>query len=85
MEGIVSDRDLLRAHEVPSTLLSSLMSKTVRTVVSGTSIRAAASILLKERIGALIVLDFKKNPIGIITNADILKAIVEKAPIELWA
>lgn len=84
MEGIVSDRDLLRTDQPETASLTTIMSRAVRTVLVGTSIRGAARILLNERIGALIVLDLDNIPVGILTNADILRAIVEKAPIELW-
>ena len=57
------------------------------TVRSTTSAQQCAVKMTKERVGCLIVLD-KKEPVGIITERDIVKTIshhqlnIEKKPVE---
>lgn len=84
--GIVSDRDVLRATDRSKTI-ATLMTTRVLTATPGTSIREAAAVMLRERVSALPVIASvagRSEIAGILTVTDILRAIVERAPIELW-
>lgn len=83
--GILSDRDLLKHGSESDTPVSSVMSKEPLTASPETLIRAAAQRMLEGKVSALPVLDNQDRLVGMITITDILRAIVEKAPIELWA
>lgn len=85
LTGIVSDRDLLREGETPSRLIFQCMSNRVLTATPETPIRQIAEAFLHNRIGALPIVDEEHRVIGIITTTDILRAIVQNAPLELWA
>ncbi|WP_454062120.1 CBS domain-containing protein [Candidatus Nitrospira salsa] len=94
--GILSDRDLFRAtieidasseqpgvnaHNGP---IQQLMTRNVLSAGPETEIRAIASILFEERIGAMPIVTETGNVIGILTRSDILRTVINKAPIELW-
>ena len=51
--------------------------------VPETEIRLIADVLIKERIGAMPIVDEKEKLVGIVTRSDILRTVV-KAPLELW-
>jgi acetoin utilization protein AcuB len=78
--GIVSDRDLLHlpakgkhaAHRVEE-----VMSRDVLSVAPGTLAREAAALLLGRKIGALPVLDDELALVGVITETDFLRLVVE--------
>lgn len=89
--GIVSERDLLHAAPSPATSLSiwemnyllwkldlsNLMSKNVVTVTPNTLLQDAATLMIKNKIGGLPVVDDEFRVIGVITETDIFKAFVE--------
>ena len=89
--GLVSERDLLHAAPSPATSLSiwelnyllwrlqvkDLMTKNVLTVTPDTPLQDAASVMIEKKIGGLPVVDEEKRVIGIITETDIFKALVE--------
>ncbi len=89
--GIVAERDLLYASASPATSLSvwelnyllskidiqQLMTKKVTTTTPDTVIEYAAHLMRKERVGGLPVVDDKHRPVGIITETDIFKTLVE--------
>ena len=77
--GMVSEGDLFRKvilkNKDPKKInLSSIMSKTLLTVDAGLSIRDIVSIMDKEKVSKLPVLDAGKL-VGIITKHDVLKII----------
>jgi acetoin utilization protein AcuB len=90
MVGIVSDKDLLHAAPSPVTSLSvyelhyllarlkikQLMSSPVITVTPDTPIEQAARIMADKKIGGLPVVE-AGSLVGIITETDILKILVE--------
>jgi len=78
--GIVAERDLLLAasHYLQTAIeVGEVMHKGVLTVTPETPIAEAASIMVKNKIGGLPVMDANKHVIGIITETDIFKAFVE--------
>ena len=75
--GLVTNRDL-RFEDSPSKKLSTIMTKKVVTVPTGTSIEKAKAVLHKHRIEKLPVVDKRGRLRGLITMTDIEKR--EKFP-----
>lgn len=89
--GIVAERDLLYASPSPATSLSvwelnyllskitlkGLMTKDVVTTTPDTTIEDAARLMVDTRVGGLPVVDEDNRPIGMITETDIFKTLVE--------
>ncbi len=91
--GIVSDRDLLRSSSVLDAAapaisqqqpIAAIMTASVLTATPTTDVRELAGVMLTERISALPVLDHDRRPVGIVTISDLLRAVVARAPLELW-
>ncbi|VAW97085.1 hypothetical protein MNBD_GAMMA21-844 [hydrothermal vent metagenome] len=97
VEGIVSDRDILRHlsgvtenYEQHTTLaktrdqVKQLMRTEVLTASIDTDVRYIARLFVEQRVGAMpIVVD--GNLTGIITRSDILNAVMRHFILELWA
>jgi acetoin utilization protein AcuB len=91
LAGIVAERDLLYASPSPATSLSvwemnymlskikveRLMTSEVVTTTADTPIEDAAYLMVVKRVGGLPVVDDAGKPIGIITETDIFKTMVE--------
>ena len=89
--GIVSERDLLHATPSPATSLSvwelnyllwkltvkDLMATKVLTVTPDALLQEAATIMLEKKIGGLPVVDQDQKVVGVITETDIFKALVD--------
>lgn len=89
--GIVAERDLLYASPSPATSLSvwemnymlskikveRLMTREVIATTPETTIEGAAYKMITNRIGGMPVIDENNIPIGIITETDIFKTLVE--------
>ncbi|MFN8488733.1 MAG: CBS domain-containing protein [Caldilineaceae bacterium] len=89
--GIVSERDLLHAAPSPATSLSvwelnyllwkltvkDLMATKVLTVAPDALLQEAATIMLEKKIGGLPVVDQNQHVVGVITETDIFKALVD--------
>lgn len=82
--GIVSDRDLPRIPDPLPGPLAEVMTRKVLTGSSGTEISAIARVLVRERIHCLPIVDEFRRPVGILTTTDILRALVDEAPLDLW-
>lgn len=91
--GIISDRDLLRVAGTPDRAPRSdvadrpvrlLMKTSVYSANPDTSVRAVARVMFEERIGAMPVVDESGALIGLITRSDILRVLVNEAPMDLW-
>lgn len=95
--GIISDRDLLlEAGTICSKVsqqdnagqeqmtIQCLIKRRVLTASPDTGIREIARILFEERIGSMPIVDDKGILVGIITRSDILRTIVNNAPLDLW-
>ncbi|MDH5300638.1 MAG: CBS domain-containing protein [Gammaproteobacteria bacterium] len=95
--GIMSDRALLRyaatSGNVPPyaddseqsrLIIRPLMSARVVTATPDTEIRQIARLMFERRIGAMPIVDFSGSLVGIITRSDILRTLVNNAPLELW-
>jgi acetoin utilization protein AcuB len=89
--GIVSERDLLYASPSPATTLSMwevnyllskikvnrLMSTSVVTIKPDDTIEAAAWIMVENKIGGMPVVNEQNRPIGVITETDIFRTLVD--------
>lgn len=89
--GIVSERDLLYATPSPASSLSvwelnyllsqlqvrEIMTKHVITTTLDTPIEDAAEVLATRKIGGMPVVDENNYVLGVITETDIFKAMVE--------
>jgi len=95
--GIISDRDLLRyaatMGKVPlhadnmsedSILIGALTKTRVITASQDSEIRQIARMLFDQRVGAMPVVSSTGIIEGIITRSDILRTLVNHAPLELW-
>ncbi|RME78842.1 MAG: CBS domain-containing protein [Chloroflexi bacterium] len=89
--GIISERDCLYASPSPATSLSvwemnymlskikveRLMTREVITTTPDTTLEDAAHKMVIQRVGGLPVVDEDGIPVGIITETDIFKTLVE--------
>lgn len=85
--GIISDRDfigLAATDEVFAQPIRSRMVTNILTARPETELRSIADIMIGHRIGCLPIVDERGVLVGILTRTDILRAIVNRAPIELW-
>jgi len=89
LQGIVSDRDLLRfeANSNRNTNrypVSQIMTREVVCAAESTEIRTLAEVMCRQAIGAVLIIDDEIDVTGIVTRTDILRAVVHQAPLELW-
>ena len=97
LTGIMSDRALLRyaatSGNIPPYPKNSPQAKMtieaytkmqVITATPDTRIREIARLLFEKHIGAMPIVDRYDNLVGIITRSDILRTVVNHAPLELW-
>ncbi|MBM4123897.1 MAG: CBS domain-containing protein [Nitrospira sp.] len=88
--GIVSDRDLLRFSRelgegtAPPQRIGQIMQTNVLTATLTTEITEIARVMLDERVHALPIIDDAHRPIGILTSSDLLRSLVNRAPLEIW-
>jgi len=91
--GIVSDRDILLASSIfgqqkrPNLAqpVSAIMKERVLSAQESTPIRQLAKAICNHHIGALPIVSAQNGVVGIVTRSDILGAIINEAPLELWA
>lgn len=97
LAGILSDRALLRyaavTGHIPPYAVDSLQARTpiteiikreVITATPDTEIRDVARAMFEKRIGAMPIMDQRDRLVGIITGSDILRTLINHAPLELW-
>jgi acetoin utilization protein AcuB len=80
LAGIVAERDLLGAADryLQSVAdVGEIMTRRVVTVERGTPVVEAASLMIGLKIGGLPVVDAANKVLGIITETDLLKALVD--------
>lgn len=81
--GICSDRDVLRRQDLERQV-KDCMTTEVLSARPDTEIREIAAVMFRERIGAMPIISANGDLLGILTRSDILRAVVNKAPLELW-
>jgi len=57
-------------------LVKDVMKRNIKTIKDTDSVKKAATLMKKYNIGSVIVLDKKKNMVGILTKADIVYKFV---------
>lgn len=85
--GILSDRDMLRwsaGSNDPAIPVREIMATPVLIAHPDTEIRDVARVLFEEHIGAIPIVDSESKPVGILTRSDILRAVIQRAPLHLW-
>jgi len=89
LQGIVSDRDLLRyaAKNDPHMgdyPIEQLMTRRVISADANAEIRMLAEIMCSRAIGSIPIVGDGAEVIGIVSRTDILRGLVHGAPMELW-
>lgn len=85
LEGILSDRDILSAESKGmGRAVSEIMHRQVLVASPDTDIRTIAGIFFEERIGAMPIVDEQADLVGILTRTDILRALMNRAPLDIW-
>ena len=83
--GILSDRDLIRrGPEEMNEAIAGVMATPVLSASPDSSIREVARVMFEERVGAVPIVDSSREIKGILTRSDILRALVNGAPLHLW-
>lgn len=86
--GVISQRDVLltqaRRIELKETTVALVMTREVLTARPDAGIREVARTMLEARVGSLPIVEEGGALVGIVTRSDILRAIVQHAPLELW-
>ncbi len=88
--GMISDVDLLHAWHgtegrvlPPFPLVREVMAREVITATPDTPGQEIIEVMLHEHIGAVPILDDRHHPVGILTTTDILRALLNRAPLGL--
>ncbi len=89
LQGIVSDRDILRfaanhGKDAGHLSIDSIMTKQVVSAAPETEIREIAEVMIGRAIGAVPIVNDNVRIEGIVTRSDILRVLVNHAPMELW-
>lgn len=86
--GVVTKGDLTRQRvrftDLAPRAVSTIANANVLTATTQTNIRELARVLLAQDIRGLPIVDDQRNVVGIVTRGDILQALVNYAPLELW-
>jgi len=87
--GILTYRDLFHAMaerlHLYATVVRDVMTRTVLAASPNTEIREIARVMLEEDIHSLPIIDADKRLRGILTGTDILRAVIERNALHLWA
>lgn len=82
--GIISDRDLLKQQNRNMQLID-IMQREVVVCAIHTKIPVLASVMLHEGIHCMPVINAEKELIGIVTQTDILKALLNSDLLKVWS
>ena len=91
--GMISDRDFLLLESNSSSLkmddfilqpTERVMNQRVLTATKDTEISAVASVMVENRIGAIPIVNSDHNVVGIVTRSDILRQLINHAPLDRW-
>jgi CBS domain-containing protein len=67
----------MESKEPPSTV-QSIMSKPVITAAIDSTVQKAAELMSRRNVGSIVITSFNKQPIGIVTERDIVERVVTK-------
>jgi CBS domain-containing protein len=86
--GIATKGDLtsqrIRFTDLAPRPVSTIASPNVLIATTNTNIRELARVLLAQDIRGIPIVDDNRHVVGIVTRGDILKSLVNYAPLELW-
>ena len=90
LQGIVSDRDLLRYaandnRQVGGYSIEQLMTREVISADANAEVRLLAEIMCSRAIGSIPIVGDGAEVVGIVSRTDILRGLVHGAPMDLWA
>lgn len=78
--GVVSLVDLSRAlleeHERPGLRVEDVMSRPALTISAGAGVQECARAMLSSNVHRLVVVDSEGRPVGVLTQTDILRGMV---------
>ena len=77
--GVVTEADLIRAHSVPPTTVSAVMTTEVITTTPLTDVADLAALMISRRIRSVPVLNGKQL-VGIVSRRDVLATITDLTP-----
>jgi CBS domain-containing protein len=85
--GMISDRDLLRwtpsEEEESPKVVGDLMAREFLTATIDTVLRNIARVMVDEGARSLPIVNSSQHVVGILTHGDVLRCIVEHAPLSL--
>ena len=91
--GMISDRDFfvlksnsysLKTDDFILQPTESVMNQRVLTATKDTEISIVASVMVENRIGAIPIVNSDHNVVGIVTRSDILRQLINHAPLDIW-
>lgn len=86
--GIVTKGDLARQRvrytDLAPRAISTIATPNVLTATTSTNIRELARVLLAQDIRGIPIVNERGDVVGVVTRGDILRALVNYAPLELW-
>jgi len=82
--GMLSDRDLFGETAENCDLVGDLMRTEVLVATPDTHVRDLARVMVHAKVSALPIVGGDRTLVGIVTTTDLLDAIVNEAPVELW-
>ncbi|ABR53928.1 putative signal transduction protein with CBS domains [Methanococcus vannielii SB] len=83
IEGIISYRDLVNVlfnkgvFELIDMQLKDIFTKEILTISDSAEVEHAAQLMLHADVSGLLVLDSKNDPLGVVSQTDILRALVK--------
>ncbi|WP_407275423.1 HPP family protein [Halothiobacillus sp. DCM-1] len=87
--GVVTKGDIsrqrVRFSDLAPLSVMRIANPKVLTATLETNIRELARVLLAQDIRGLPIVDAERRVVGIVTRGDILRALVNYAPLELWS
>ena len=83
-EGVKIKHPSPGATVSPTPDVRDIMATPVLTAHADTEIREIARVLFEERIGAVPIVDSQGQLVGMVTRSDILRTIMNHAPLDLW-
>lgn len=84
LQGMISERDLLRVGKSSPQLLDTVYSKQVVAASPDTQVRQVAQAFVEHGFNAMPVVDGEGKVVGIVTRTDLLHLLVSGPNLERW-
>ena len=88
--GMITDRDVMRfmiihgRSRLAKTPIQQVMTKKIITAAESTEIRSIANVMCQQGFSAMPITEANHTLMGVVTRSDILRTLVNEAPLELW-